>query len=433
MPAQTTERKVPFKVAASSFLGNFIEWFDYATYAYFAITIGIVFFPESEVDSTMLAFAVFAISFIFRPLGAAFWGSMGDKKGRKWSLSLSIFMMTGAAFLIGCLPSYQTIGLLSPILLLCLRSVQGFSAAGEYSGAAVFLAEYSPAKHRGKYCALVPASTAAGLLAGSTAALLIKLLLPEADVIAWGWRIPFLLAGPLGLVAHYIRTRLEDSPTFEEAASETTRLKEAPNPARLVFKKYRKRLLASIAATMVNSVGFYLVLTYLPTYLTSYAGMEAAPAQLATDIALVAYIIILMGAGKVSDIIGRKKMLIGACVAFIVLSIPAFMMLSTASLPIVIAGELILCATLSVNDSNIACYQAEMFPTEVRYTGAALGSNIAYVIFGGTASFVATALIDLTGNGMAPAYYLMAICLIAGIILLFTARDYGGIELNDVR
>ncbi len=432
MHAHVTERKVPFKVAASSFLGNFIEWFDYATYAYFAITIGIVFFPESEVDSTMLAFAVFAISFIFRPLGAAFWGSMGDKKGRKWSLSLSIFMMTGAAFLIGCLPSFETIGLLSPLLLLCLRSVQGFSAAGEYSGAAVFLAEYSPAKHRGKYCALVPASTAAGLLAGSTAALLIKLLLPEADVIAWGWRIPFLLAGPLGIVAHYIRTRLEDSPTFEEASSETTRIKEAPNPARLVFKKYRKRLLASIAATMVNSVGFYLVLTYLPTYLTSYAGMEAAPAQLATDIALVAYIAILMGAGKVSDIVGRKKMLLGACVAFIVLSIPAFMMLNTASLPIVIAGELILCATLSINDSNIACYQAEMFPTEVRYTGAALGSNIAYVIFGGTASFVATALIDITGNGMAPAYYMMAICLVAGIILLFTARDYGGIELNDV-
>lgn len=433
MPAPAIERKVPFKVALSSFLGNFIEWFDYATYTYFAITIGVVFFPESEVNSTLLAFAVFAISFIFRPLGAIFWGSMGDKLGRKWSLSLSIFLMTGAAFLIGCLPSFETIGLLSPILLLVLRSVQGFSAAGKYSGAAVFLAEYSPANHRGKYCSLVPASTAAGLLAGSTAALLIKLLLPEADVIAWGWRIPFLLAGPLGIVAHYIRTRLEDSPTFEQMATDTTHATEVSNPTRLIFKKYRKRLLASIAATMVNSVGFYLTLTYLPTYLTSYAGMEAAPAQLATDIALVAYILIVLGAGKVSDIIGRRKMLLGACVAFIALSIPAFMMLNTASLPIVIAAELILCLTLSINDSNIACYQAEMFPTEVRYTGAALGSNIAYVIFGGTASFVATALIDATGNGMAPAYYMMGVCLVAGIILWFTAHDYNGIELSDIK
>ena len=353
--------KVPFKVAISSFLGNFIEWFDYATYTYFAITIGIVFFPESAVNSTLLAFAVFALSFVFRPLGAAFWGSMGDKKGRKWSLSLSIFMMTGAAFLIGCLPSYETIGLLSPILLLCLRSVQGFSAAGEYSGAAVFLAEYAPANHRGKYCSLVPASTAAGLLAGSTAALIIKALLPEADVISWGWRIPFLLAGPLGLVAHYIRTKLEDSPTYQQMTSTADPAKEAPRPTRLVFKKYKKRLATSIAATMVNSVGFYLVLTYLPTYLTSYTAMKASAAQLATDIALVTYIFIIFGAGKISDIVGRKKMLLGSCVAFILLSIPAFMMLETAQLPIVIAAELIMCVTLSFNDANIACYQAEMF------------------------------------------------------------------------
>ncbi|WP_124060479.1 MFS transporter [Gordonibacter sp. Marseille-P4307] len=424
--------KVPFKVALSSFLGNFIEWFDYATYAYFAITIGIVFFPESEVNSTLLAFAVFAISFIFRPLGAAFWGSLGDKKGRKWSLSMSIFLMTGAAFLIGCLPTFETLGILSPILLVCLRSIQGFSAAGEYSGAAVFLAEYAPPEHRGKYCSLVPASTASGLFAGSTMALLIKLLLPESDVISWGWRIPFLLAGPLGLIAHYIRTKLEDSPAFEHMAANTNRTAQAPRPSRLVFKKYGSRLLSSIAATMVNSVGFYLVLTYLPTYLTSYVGIQAAPAQLATDIALVAYILIVLGAGKVSDIVGRKRMLLGACVAFIVLSIPAFTLLGTGSLPVIIAAQLVLCVTLSINDSNIACYQAEMFPTEVRYTGAALGSNIAYVIFGGTASFVATALIDATGDGMAPAYYMMGICVVAGIILLLTAHDYNGVHLNDI-
>lgn len=427
-----TEKKVPFKVALSSFLGNFIEWFDYATYAYFAITIGIVFFPESEVDSTLLAFAVFALSFVFRPLGAAFWGSMGDKKGRKWSLSLSIFLMTGAAFLIGCLPSFDTIGLLSPLLLLALRSIQGFSAAGEYSGAAVFLAEYSPARHRGKYCSLVPASTAAGLLAGSTAALLIKWLLPEADVIAWGWRIPFLLAGPLGLVAHYIRTRLEDSPTYTHMTASAERYQEAPRPVQLVFKKYRKRLIASIAATMVNAVGFYLVLTYLPTYLTSYTAMNASAAQLATDVALVTYIFIIFGAGKVSDLVGRKKMLIGACIAFIVLSVPSFMMLNSAELPIVILAELLMCVTLSFNDANIACYQAEMFPTEVRYTGAALGSNIAYVVFGGTASMVATALIDATGNGLMPAYYMMGISLVAGVVLLLTARDYTNKRLEDI-
>lgn len=294
----------------------------------------------------------------------------------------------------------------------------------------MFLAEYAPADKRGRYCSLVPASTATGLFVGSTVALVLKSVLPEAALIEWGWRIPFLMAGPLGYIAHFIRTRLEDSPAFHEMEHEK---KEVDRPSRLVFKKYRRRLLSSIAATMVNSVGFYLVLTYLPTYLTSYTTMGASEAQLATDIALVTYIFIIFGAGRLSDRVGRRRMLLGACATFIVLSIPCFLMLGTASLPIVIVAELIMCVTLSLNDANIACYQAEMFPTEVRYTGAALGSNIAYVVFGGTASFVATALIDATGNGLMPAFYMMAISAVAGAILFFTAHDYNGIPLDEIR
>ena len=170
---QTEEQAMVRKVAVSSFLGNFIEWFDYASYSYFATTIALVFFPTDNHTVAMLqTFGVFALSFILRPIGALFWGSYGDKKGRKAALAHSIMFMSGASFLIGCLPSYSVIGVGAPILLLLLRMVQGFSASGEYAGAATFLGEYAPTSKRGIYCSLIPASTAIGLLAGSTLATL---------------------------------------------------------------------------------------------------------------------------------------------------------------------------------------------------------------------------------------------------------------------
>ena len=237
------QRSTIRKVAVSSFLGNFIEWFDYATYSYFAVVIANVFFPgDDPALALMQTFAVFALSFLLRPIGAIFWGSMGDKKGRKWALSTSIFLMTGATFCIGLLPGYLAIGLAAPILLLLLRMIQGFSASGEYAGAATFLAEYAPSDKRGVYCSLVPASTAVGLLVGSTFATVMYTILPDAAVNEWGWRIPFLLAGPLGLVAHYIRTKLEDSPTYQEMQAAISKTDDSNHPIRDLFCHHTKEL-----------------------------------------------------------------------------------------------------------------------------------------------------------------------------------------------
>ena len=167
-PGQEEQGKTLRRVVVSSFLGNFIEWFDYASYSYFATVIALVFMPSGDPTVALLeTFAVFALSFLMRPVGAVFWGNMGDKKGRKWALTASILLMSGATFLIGCLPTYAMIGLLAPVLLLLLRMVQSFSASGEYAGAATFLAEYAPTNKRGLYCSVVPASTATGLLCGS--------------------------------------------------------------------------------------------------------------------------------------------------------------------------------------------------------------------------------------------------------------------------
>ena len=427
---QTEEQAMVRKVAVSSFLGNFIEWFDYASYSYFATTIALVFFPTDNHTVAMLqTFGVFALSFILRPIGALFWGSYGDKKGRKAALAHSIMFMSGASFLIGCLPSYSVIGVGAPILLLLLRMVQGFSASGEYAGAATFLGEYAPTKKRGIYCSLIPASTAIGLLAGSTLATVMTASLSSDALTSWGWRIPFLMAGPLGLIVHFIRTKLADSPVYasmtealddkQQSASTT----KSVSPLHELFQNHFKTLVISFGACVLNAVGFYTVLTYLPTYLSDTVGMAAAQSSTITTICLVLYVALVFGMGHISDMFGRKKVLIGACVAFIVLTVPAFMALNTAQFWPVLIVELAMCATMTANDGTLSSYLTETFPTSVRFTGFAFSFNLANAIFGGTAPFIATWLIYTTGSSIAPAWYMVAVSAVALVAMILSHEN----------
>lgn len=416
------------KVAVSSFLGNFIEWFDYASYSYFAAVIAVVFFSNSNHTVALLeTFAVFALSFVLRPIGALFWGSFGDRHGRKAALSLSVLLMSGASFLIGCLPGYATIGIAAPALLLLLRMVQGFSASGEYAGAATFLGEYAPTKKRGIYCSLIPASTAIGLLCGSLMATVMTSVLSSEAMASWGWRVPFLLAGPLGLIVHYIRTQLADSPVYnrmtEALASAEKKTGKGQSPLRMLFTYHRRELLISFGASMLNAVGFYTVLTYLPNYLTETVNMDATQANTITTICLVLYVGLVFLMGHVSDRVGRKKMLIAACVAFIALTVPAFMILNTGLFLPVLLVELAMCATLTANDGTLSSYLTETFPTDVRFTGFAFSFNMANAIFGGTASFIATWLIYVSGSALAPAWYMVAIAAIALVAMIMSHEN----------
>jgi MHS family proline/betaine transporter-like MFS transporter len=436
------------KVALSSFMGNFIEWFDYASYSYFATVIAGVFFPTgNHAVAMMQTFGVFALSFVLRPIGALFWGSYGDKCGRKNALSLSILLMSGASFLIGCLPSYAMIGFGAPLLLLVLRMVQGFSASGEYAGAATFLGEYAPKSRRGFYCSMIPASTAVGLLAGSTLASLMMTHMGDATLSGWGWRIPFLMAGPLGIIVHYIRTKLADSPVYESmtaaleskpepgqgagqgagqgvpSSAQSGVVAKAASPLKVLFTKHLRELIISFGASVLNAVGFYTVLTYLPTYLADTVGMEAAASTAITTTCLVLYVALIFGMGHFSDKFGRKKMLIGACVAFIVLTVPAFMVLNTGQFIPVLIVELALCATLTANDGTLSSYLAETFPTNIRFTGFAFSFNLANAIFGGTAPFIATWLIYTTGSSLAPAWYMVAVAAVALVAMVLSHEN----------
>lgn len=408
------------KVISASFIGNFVEWFDYAAYGYLATVIASVFFPDIDRQAALLStFALFAISFIIRPLGGFVWGHLGDKIGRRSALSWSILIMSLATFCIALIPPYAIIGIGAPILLLLFRVIQGFSASGEYAGAAAFLAEYAPEGRRGLYAAVVPASTAAGLLLGSFMAAGLTAWLSAADMESWGWRIPFLLAAPMGLIGRYIRTRLEDTPVFRDLEAQEDTVK---TPAADLFRRYWRLLLLACGAVLLNAVGFYVILSYMPTYLSEEIGLDPTRSYLATTIALVTYIGFILLTGMASDRFGRKRVLICASVLFIVFTVPAFAVLDSGNFLAIVLIQIVLGAMLTLNDGTLPSFLAEMFPTRVRYSGFAVSFNVANAVFGGTAPFVATLLIGRTGNDLAPAYYLAAAALISLVAVALAAE-----------
>ncbi len=411
-------RETRRKVIAASFIGNFTEWFDYAVYGYLAVVISRVFFPESE-HALLQTFALFAISFLVRPLGGFFWGGLGDRIGRKNALAWSILVMSAATFCIGLIPGASTIGMAAPLLLLLLRVVQGFSASGEYAGASAFLVEYAPPSKRGKYAAVVPASTAGGLLFGSLLVALMHAVLSDPQIDSWGWRVPFLLAGPLGLIGHYIRTQLEDTPEFQKLVAQDDAI-EAPTKELLV-RHWRTGVIAS-GAVLLNAVGFYVILSYMPTYLSTELGVGETESFLATTAALLTYVGFIFGTGALSDRFGRRPVLLSASALFLLFTVPAFMLLDRDTFLVVVLIQIVLGGMLSLNDGTLPSFLAELFPTNVRYSGFAVSFNISNALFGGTAPFVATWLIEVTGSVLAPAFYLSAAAVVSAVAVL-VARE----------
>lgn len=405
------------RVIGATFIGNFVEWFDYAVYGYLATTIAIVFFPEGDPTVQLLsAWGVFAVSFLIRPIGGFFWGWIGDRHGRKTALSWSILIMSLATLCIGLLPTYQTAGIWAPILLLLLRMTQGFSAAGEYAGASSFLVEYAPQGKRGIYGSVVPASTSSGLLFGLLFVTALIALMGQETVHEWAWRIPFWLAGPLGLIGMYIRMRLEDTPVFTKVKMK----KEVANaPWTDLFVKHWRVLVKTFGAAMLNAVAFYVLLSYMPNYLETQLNLSVNQANVMTSISLLTYIGFIVITASLSDRLGRRRVLLSASITMFVLAVPAFMLLSEGffigTFVLVIMG-----ATLTLNDGVLPSYLSEQFPTRIRYSGFAVSFNMANALFGGSAAFMATLLISLSGSTLAPAWMLMTAAVIAFVSVLIS-------------
>ncbi|MBS1897874.1 MAG: MFS transporter [Actinobacteria bacterium] len=420
------------RVLIASGLGTLLEYFDYASYSYLATTIAVVFFPAEDRTVALLStFAVFALSFLVRPLGAFLWGSLGDRVGRKTILATTILIMSGSTFLIGFIPGYAAIGVFAPLLLLLLRMTQSFSASGEYAGAGTFIAEYAPDRRRGLLTSVVPIAAAAGFLIASLMATVFYAVMSPEFMQTWGWRIPFLVAGPLGVLGLWLRTRLEDTPQFrrvqeiDAAERRTAAAQHAALGRTGRWQEVRRSLPAMIRMLLVmslNAGAYYLLLSYIPTFLIEQAHMSEASSTLVVTIALVVYLFLIPLAAGFSDRIGRKRTLLISSIAFIVLAYPIMMLFSLGG---VLLASIVLIVSLvffAMNDAVFPSFFTEMFGTRSRYLGFALPFNVGAMLFGGVAPFIGTWLISVTGNPASPAFFLILVGVLSLIGLLLSAE-----------
>ncbi|MCX3288511.1 glycine betaine/L-proline transporter ProP [Streptomyces sp. NEAU-H22] len=423
-PTVTDPALVKRAVKAAA-LGNAMEWFDFGVYSYIAVTLGKVFFPSGNPTAQLLStFGAFAAAFLVRPLGGMVFGPLGDRVGRQKVLALTMIMMAAGTFAIGLIPSYATIGVGAPILLLVARLVQGFSTGGEYAGASTFIAEYAPDKRRGFLGSWLEFGTLAGYIAGAGLVTVMTALLSTDDLTSWGWRIPFLIAGPMGIIGLYLRMRLEETPAFA-AEAEKAENNRPKTPLREMVAGQWRALLLCVGLVLVFNVTDYMLLSYMPSYLTGQLHYDETHGLLVVLGVMAAMMIVQPFAGALTDRVGRRPVIATGCAGFLLLSVPALLLIREGSLLAVALGMgalgmLLVCFTASMPSALPA-----LFPTKVRYGSLSIGFNVSVSLFGGTTPLVVTALIGATGNMMMPAYYMMAAAVIGGFAVWRMAESAG--------
>lgn len=423
-----TSPAVLHRAIAASAIGNATEWFDYGIYAYGVSYISAALFPGEAAEATLFALATFAISFLVRPLGGSFWGPLGDRYGRKAVLGITIVMMAAATVGVGLIPSYAAIGLWAPALLVVLRMVQGFSTGGEYGGAAIFMAEYAPDRKRGFYGSFLEVGTLAGFCGGALLMLGFSLLLGDAAMRDWAWRLPFLLAGPLGFVGVYLRARMEETPLFREV--EESGQNASATPLRDLMRRHRRPLLAMSGLVIALNVVNYTLLSYMPTYLERRLGLST-DAALAVPIAGMLFMMVLLPfAGALSDRVGRKPMWMASLIGLMLAVVPLYHFMDTGLASAVI-GYALLGLLYVPQLATISATFPAFFPTPVRFAGFAIAYNLSTSLFGGTAPAANAWLIDRTGDPLTPAYVMIAACLV-GLVALYYTEETAGKPLRAV-
>ena len=420
------------KAITAAALGNAMEWFDFGVYGFVAYVLGKVFFPGADPGTQMIAaLATFSVPFLIRPLGGLFFGRLGDKYGRQKVLAATIVIMSLSTFAIGLIPSYASIGIWAPILLLLAKMAQGFSVGGEYTGASIFVAEYAPDRKRGFLGSWLDFGSIAGFVLGAGVVVLISSTLGEEQFESWGWRLPFFLALPLGMIGLYLRHALEETPAFQQHVEKLEQgdregLADGPKVSfKEVATKYWRSLMTCVGVVVVTNVTYYMLLTYMPSYLSHNLHYSENRGVLIIIAIMVGMLFVQPAIGFISDKIGRKPFIVVGSIGLFILAIPAFMLINSGKIGLIFSGLLMLAVLLNFFIGVMASTLPAMFPTHIRYSALAAAFNISVLIAGLTPTIVAW-LVESTNDLYMPAYYLMVIAVVGlftGVTMKETANQ----------
>lgn len=411
------------KVAVASVIGTTVEWYDLFVFATAsALVFNKIFFPAFDaLIGTLLAFGTFASAYGARIVGAALFGHFGDRLGRKSMLLISLLTMGAATFAIGLLPDYASIGIWAPVLLLTLRIIQGLALGGEWGGAVLMAVEHAPANQRGLYGSWVQIGVPAGTMIANLAFLAIAAWLPAEDLLAWGWRIPFLASALLIAVGLYIRLNIHETPAFNQVKKADAQVKL---PLAEMFRKYWKQVLLGGIATMSTGASFNIIVAFGLTYGTQTLGFSRS-VMLSVVLASCALCIFLLPAfGALSDRIGRKPVIIGGIIAEALVAFPMFWLMDTRELPLVFLGYMLLMTAFAANYGPIATFLAELFGTRVRYSGLSVSYMLSGLLGSAATPIVTTALLSWTGKGSSVAWYMIGSAVISLIALLLLTETF---------
>jgi len=420
------------RVLWATLVGTAIEWYDFFIYAQAAALILAPLFlsglaSESPGLAQILSYATLGISFLFRPLGAIAAGTLGDRYGRKQVLVFTLILMGASTSLIGVLPTYAQIGIWAPIGLVILRILQGFSAGGEWGGAALLAVEHAPVHRRSLFGSFPQIGVPIGMLLATAVTLAINLIIGKEAYLAWGWRFPFLLSIALIVVGILIRRKVEESPVFTELRD---RRKEASAPLKELIQSHGGRVLRAALIFVANNAAGYLLLAFLIGYGQKALGFETTQVLWASVLAALGWLASTVLGGAMGDRIGRIRTFVIGYVILALWAIPMWFIFETRSLPLFFGGLLVLSLPLGLTYGPQAALYAEMFPAKIRYSGVAVGYALGAVLGGAFAPMIAQAIMAASGKAWPIGMYLVVLCAIS-LSALLTMRDPQGVDLNE--